>query len=122
MHSLQKLTFFLICLFFFSCQKEGSDEQPKANLCKVVKTYLYDFGQLEDSVFNTYTNEKITKVTLGNQYYISFTYDGNIIVRKDYFDLSTNTPDGYGIISYNSDGTINKIEEYQNANGQMIVD
>jgi hypothetical protein len=75
---------------------------------------------LEDSVFYTYTNEKISQVTLGNEYRISVKYEGDKVVRRDYFDLSTNTADGYSIISYNPDGTINRIEEY--ANGQMIAD
>jgi hypothetical protein len=122
MRNLQKLSFFLIGLSFFSCQKENSDANPGDSTCKVVKTYLYDFGQLDDSVFNTYSSEKLIKVTLGNEYRISFTYEGNKIVRRDYFDLSTNAPDGYSVISYNSDGTINKIEEYETANGQTVVD
>src|SRR5688500_8822097 len=113
MRTLQKLVAFLFCVSFFSCQKEDSDDQTNPGSCKVVKMYLYDFGQLADSLFNTYTNEKITKVTLGNYYDISLTYDGSKIVRRDYIDLSTNTPDGYAIISYNTDGTIYKIDEYE---------
>lgn len=106
----------LVCsgLFFSSCQKEADETQVDEN-CKRNKGYYYnDNGTIEDSATYTYTGNNITRVTTSTNAY-TLEYNNNNVVRRNYYNLGSNTIIGYDAISYNGGNQITKIERYDGA-------
>lgn len=112
---------FLLCivlsfpiLLIFSCQSEPDDLLNPSLDCKVVKAYEYQSGgTIHDSIAYTYTNDKITKVEyLSDHSFYTLDYNGDRIVKKNYFFNGSATSDGYDIMSYTPDGTLNEVNTY----------
>lgn len=125
MSTRRKLTAVFLSLVLLACQKEKSEDQSPPTQetgCTLAKTYVYDFGVLEDSIQYTYTNNKVSKVLIGQDYYLTFKYKDGKVVRRDYFSVSTNLSEDYDSIVYNPDGTITKIQLYTKENGQYKED
>jgi hypothetical protein len=99
-------------LFLASCHKNSSDDQPAAPTCKVTKGYLYDSGAISDSAQYTYTDNKVTKVELNHDYYYTLEYTGEKVSRRNFFVFGTTALAAHDVISYNADGTISKIERF----------
>ena len=108
------LAFLGAALVFTSCKKDDDDtDEPGQQTCRVSKVVYFDAGTREDSATYTYTGDKITKATFGDGYYYTFEYSGDRVTKRSGFEKGTTTAEYYQQISYNSDGTISKIESYE---------
>ncbi len=111
----------LAATLFAACTREDNDTNAGAN-CKIAKSYIYGInnnGLSMDSLIYVYTGENITK-RIGSEYYLTFDYTGGRVTRRNYFDSPTATAStDYETISYNSDGTVSKIESYSEGGAEM---
>jgi hypothetical protein len=111
----------LATVLFAACNKEDQeekDEEPNTGtVCRPSTVYLYGIsnsGDFIDTLLYTYADAGVAKVT-GPDYYFTFDYSGGRIVRRNYFEKSNGTAmeqETYETITYNSDGTIAKVESY----------
>jgi hypothetical protein len=105
------LTLF-ITTFFAACKKDDDDDSGSENACKVTNVQYYDDGQPDETATYTYNGNQVTKVQFSNYNY-TLEYSGNNITKRNYFVSAGATPELYDQISYNSDGTISKIESFE---------
>lgn len=104
---------------FTACNKEPEndvDNQSGTGAdCRPFKVYLYGFtGSVPfiDTLVYTYSDANVTNIT-GPKYYFTYEYAGGHIIKRNYFDsLSATTSTDYDTVSYNSDGTVSKIQSY----------
>jgi hypothetical protein len=104
------LTLF-ITTFFAACKKDDDDDSGSENACKISTVQYFDSGQVDLTGTYTYTGNQITKVQY-DDYNSTFEYNGNNISKRNYFVSAGATPEFYDQVSYNSDGTISKIETF----------
>lgn len=97
--------------FFAACKKDDDDDDggSSGNACKVSQVQYFDSGRVEETGNYTYTGNQLTKVQF-NDYYYTFEYTNNNISKRNYFVSAASTPEYYDQITYNSDGTVNRIE------------
>ncbi len=106
------LFLFTASVFFYGCKKD-KDDDPAQQTCRVAKVnYFETNGTAFDSAFYTYTGDKVTKVQLSDANF-TLEYNGNNVVKRNYFFSAASTPDAYDQVSYNGDGTISKIEIFE---------
>jgi len=105
-------------LLLASCQQDP-DPTPPASNCKLQKEYSYDSGSVDDSAIYTYTNNRVTKVETSYLYF-TVEYANDKISRRNFYQPGTTVMNGHEIITYNSDGTINKVERFED-NGSNAV-
>ena len=120
---MKKLLCLLPIIFLFSCQKETDETTSRTTgNCKVEKQYIYDDGgAIYDSAFYTYNGNNITKVE-NSDGYITFEYSNDKIIKRNVFLPGTTILDAYDVVTYNADGTIEKIEQYDSFTGAMEKD
>lgn len=112
------LAFMAAALLFTSCKKDDDDDGPAAVTCKLSKSVFFDqAGARDDSATYTYSGDKISKATLSDGYYYNFDYSGDKISKRSGFVAGTNTAEYYQQVSYNSDGTISKVESFEQTSG-----
>jgi hypothetical protein len=78
-------------------------------------SYFTGSGTIADSAEFTYSANRITKVKLNSDYYFTLDYSNEKITKRNFFNSATNASEGYDLISYNADGTIKKIDRYDNS-------
>lgn len=116
----QKLTLSILALslsglLLTSCKKGPSTETSKS--AKVKSEVLYDEnGNKTYSVAYTYTENNVTKAEVigDDNMYFTFEYNGDKVVKKNYFSGSSTASTEFDKVNYNSDGTISSIEHYTN--------
>jgi hypothetical protein len=97
--------------FFAACKKDDDDDgEPSENACKVTSAQ-YSLGQSTINATYTYNGNQVTKVQFPTFNY-TFDYTGNNISKRNYFLSAGANPEIYDQISYNTDGTISRIESY----------
>jgi hypothetical protein len=111
----------LATVLFAACNKEDQEEKNEepntGTVCRPSTVYLYGIsnsGDFIDTLLYTYADAGVAKVT-GPDYYFTFDYSGGRIVRRNYFDGYDSTivdQESYETITYNSDGTVAKVESY----------
>jgi len=109
-----------------ACSKEdqeGKTNEPNTSTnCKVSKVFLYkgpNNAPVIDTLMYTYTDDNITKLT-APEGYLTFEYSGGRITRSNYFDsLGATTSTEYQTATYNSDGTVAKIDWYSEGGAQL---
>jgi hypothetical protein len=105
---------------FAACTKEPEEDIDNgiksAADCKVSKAFLYGGANnvtIIDTLVYSYTDANITKIS-ASESYITFEYSGGRITRCNYFDsLAATAATDYKTVTYNSDGTVSKIESYK---------
>jgi hypothetical protein len=111
---------------FAACTKEPNEDpvdgnEPAAN-CKVSKALLYGENgntPYTDTVEYTYADDKVIKLTALDGY-VTFDYNNGRIVRRNYFEGSNATEStDYETVTYNSDGTVAKIEWYSEGGAEL---
>lgn len=115
----------LATILFASCNKKPDEDtdgnSPAAN-CKVSKAYLYGASgssPVIDTVVYTYTGANITKLTVPDSY-VTFDYNNGRIVRRNYFEgLDATASTDYETVTYNSDGTVAKIDWYSEGGAEL---
>ncbi len=110
--SLTYLFIAFMSVFVIACQKEPDEsilDEPVAN-CKLMTAESLDTIGSFDLMEYVYTGEKITRLN-HSDYYTTLTYDGNKITQRNFFETNS-TALGYDKMYYNSDGTLNKCENY----------
>ncbi|MFN2437914.1 MAG: hypothetical protein ABR503_01860, partial [Chitinophagaceae bacterium] len=114
------LLFFLAgSMFFYGCKKDK--DAPAQQTCKVIKVnYFGTNGAPVDSAAYTYTGDKVSKVQLSKANY-TLEYSGNNIVKRNIFSTAGATPDAYDQVTYNSDGTISKIEGFERVSSNYVL-
>jgi hypothetical protein len=98
--------------FFAACKKDDDDDGDSSeNACKVSTVQYYDSGQVVQTGTYTYTGNQVTRIQY-DTYNSTFEYTGNNISKRNYFVSAGASPELYDQVSYNSDGTISKIESF----------
>lgn len=108
-------------LLFTACKKDDESGSNATPGCKVNRALLYSGGSsvaLDTSTY-TYTGDKLSKITGGGEE-TSFEYSGDKITKINYLSAGTTTPDEVDQISYNSDGSISKIEYLDRVSGSSF--
>jgi hypothetical protein len=109
-------------LLFTSCKKDD-DDAPAAVTCKLAKSVYFNTqtGAKVDSAAYTYTGDKITKAT-SPQYYYTYEYSGDRVSKRNGFKTGQTTSEFYQQYTYNTDGTISKVEVLVpgGASGQVV--
>ena len=97
--------------FFAACKKDDDDDDGggNQNACKVSQVQYFDSGQVYETGRYTYTENQLTKVQF-DDYYYTFERTNNNISKRNYFFSASSSPEYYDQITYNSDGTISRIE------------
>ncbi len=114
------LFLFTASVFFYGCKKD-KDDDPAQQTCRVTKVnYFESTGAPLDSAAYTYTGDKVSKVQLSEQNY-TLEYNGNNVVKRNIFSSAGATPDAYDQVTYNSDGTINKIESFERVSSNYVL-
>lgn len=74
-------------------------------------------GSRKDSVAYTYDGNKVAKVEVigDDNMHFTFEYNGDKVVKKNYFTGSSTVSTEYDKINYNNDGTISSVEHYMKA-------
>jgi hypothetical protein len=105
------LAFLASALLLSACKKDDDDDDTPANVtCKLDKSVYFDGnGAREDSALFTYTGDKITRAVT-TDYYYTYEYSGDRVSRRNFFETGETTPAYFQRITYNADGTPNKIE------------
>lgn len=99
-------------LLFQSCKKDDDDgENTSENPCKVTSAQYLSNGQTVQTATYTYTSNQVTKVQLTDVNY-TFEYANNNITKRNYFFSAGANPEVYDQVSYNSDGTVSRIESF----------
>jgi len=104
------LSFITLSFLLASCKKEDNESKN----CGILKTELYEANTVAFRGYYTYTNNQITKVEvpeIGGYYLLDYT--GDKITKRNFFVNGSSVIDMYDQISYNADGTINKIETFE---------
>jgi len=98
---------------FIGCQKEpdgGQVTPPPATTCKLEKTYAYDdTGAVIDSALYVYAGDQVSRINYLD-YYVTYEYQGSKVSKRNYIETGGTSSFGYDKFTYNSDGTLNKIE------------
>src|SRR4051794_20191072 len=123
-HHLAALLF--ATTFFAACSKEEqegkTDTTNTGTTCKVSRFFLYkgpNNAPIIDTLVYTYTDDNITKLT-APQGYLTFEYSGGRITRSNYFDsVGVTTSTDYEAATYNSDGTLSKIDWYSESGAEL---
>ena len=104
-------------LLFTSCKKDDKDE-PAVVTCKLAKSVYFNTstGARSDSATYTYTGDKITKAT-SSKYYFNFEYSGDRISKRSGIQTGQTTAGYYQQFTYNSDGTLAKMESFEPSTG-----
>jgi hypothetical protein len=106
------LFLFTASVFFYGCKKD-KDDDPAQQTCRVAKVnYFETNGAPSDSAIYTYTADKVTKVQLSEANF-TLEYNGNNVVRRNYFLSAASMPNAYDQVTYNTDGTISRIENFE---------
>lgn len=95
-----------------SCKK---DKDKNADSSKVKSEITYDDdGNKVDSIAYTYNGNHVVKVDMIGQTNAHYTleYNGDKIVKKNYFEGNATASTEYENVNYNSDGTISSIEVF----------
>lgn len=110
---------------FAACNKEpneDNDQNNPATNCKVSKAYLYGESSntpVIDTVVYTYTGDNIIKLTVPDGY-ATFDYNNGRIIQRNYFDsLDATKSTDYETVTYNSDGTVAKVEWYSEDGAEL---
>lgn len=116
---MMKKLLLLLCpiLLFSACQKDPDVVNTDAGAadCKPMKLYVFENSTVaSDSALYEYTNEQLSKVSLGGSEYIAFDYNNGQVVKRSFIDNSNPMPYGYQTFAYNTDGSFSKIETYLN--------
>lgn len=124
-HHLAALLF--ATTLFAACTKEDEAVTNTATDCKPSKVYFYggaDNATITDTLVYTYTGTNVAKIVAAEGYYSTFEYSGGRITRRNHFDNLTAASNEYDTVTYNSDGTVAKIESYghQSALGTEFKD
>jgi hypothetical protein len=111
-----------IPLFVASCKKDKDEEeeQKPPTTCKATKGYSYDpqTGTIEDSIMYIYNGDQVTKLDAPGSGFVTFEYTNNKVTKRSIYDYSTPTvPDYYEVLSYNTDGTLQKIDYFTGGPG-----
>lgn len=111
--------YFLIATSIIACQKEPDEsilDEPQLT-CTLQKAEIMDgSGGIEDSGVYTYTNSMVSKIEFTNLYY-TFQYTGTKVSRRNYYTPGVVAPIGYDNVTYNGDGTVQKVETFIGAPG-----
>jgi hypothetical protein len=99
--------------FFAACKKDDDDDgDDSEDACKVSNVQYFDTnGQVGETGTYTYTGNQVTKIQY-TDYNSTFEYSGNNISKRNFFFSAGANPGVYDQVSYNSDGTISKIESF----------
>ena len=98
-----------ICLFIFSsCQPEPDDNILKQPVCNVIKLFIYDNGNVDDSATYTYTNNQVSRIKSPKED-IVFEYANNKVIKRTMFD-ALGSPYAYDAFIYNTDGTLKTLD------------
>ena len=62
------------------------------------------------------SDNKVTKLSVDGGS-LTYEYSGDRIIKRNYVQTGSTTPNAYDQISYNSDGTISRIESFENSGG-----
>lgn len=106
--------------FFAACKKDDDDDgdQPE-NACKV-SNVQYSFGQETMNATYVYNGNQVSKVQFPDFNY-TFDYTGNNITKRNYFFSAGAKPEIYDQVSYNTDGTISRIDTYADTSGTSYI-
>lgn len=115
-------SFFIASLFLISCQPELPSNLNTNTGCRLSKAYSYftGSGTIADSAEFTYAANRITRVNLNSDYYFTLDYSNEKITKRNFFNSATNASEGYDLLSYNADGTIKKIDRFDNSGTPQI--
>jgi len=114
------LFIFASSVLFYGCKKD-KDNDPAQQTCKITKVnYFGTTGAPVDSAAYTYTGDKVSKVQLSTQNY-TLEYSGNNVIKRNIFSTAGASADAYDQITYNSDGTINKIESFERVSSNYVL-
>lgn len=106
--------------FFAACKKDDDDGDNSENACKVSTVQYFDTtGQVAETGTYTYTGNQVTKIQYDG-YNSTFEYTGNNISKRNYFFSAGANPEVYDQVSYNSDGTISKVESFITAQPSYV--
>lgn len=103
-------------VFLWSCEKGEKDKDQ--NDCKILKTESFSGNNVDFRASYVYTDNRISKVDvpqIGGYYTLEYT--GDRITKRKYYENGTTVHDMYDQITYNTDGTINKIETFELVSG-----
>jgi hypothetical protein len=112
---IASLSFLALCFILTSCKKEDDTAQSE---CRILKTESYSGNNVAFKGSYIYTDNRITKVEvpeIGGYYTLEYT--GDRITKRKYYENGITTHDMYDLISYNTDGTISKIESFDRVSG-----
>lgn len=109
-------------LLFTACKKDDDDASNNTPGCKVNRALLYTGGSstASDTATYAYNGDRLTKIT-GDGEETAFEYSGDRISKINYLTTGTTTPEEYDQVSYNSDGTISKIDYYDRVSGTTFA-
>jgi hypothetical protein len=115
------LAFMATALLFSSCKKDDDDDKtPPVVTCKLAKSVYFDQNSARiDSALYTYTGDKITKAT-APEYNFTYEYSGDRVSKRSFFETGETTPGFYQQYTYNTDGTLSKIETYAPFSGTNL--
>lgn len=107
------LAFLGSALLFTSCKKDDDDAPDNTQTCKVDKQYYFDDGgtTASDTASYTYNGDKISSVNVSG-ITMNYEYSGNNVTKRNWMVPGVTTPAAYDQITYNTDGTINKVETF----------
>jgi hypothetical protein len=112
MKKLQILIAFLIFSFVLvSCKKDDKEDTPTCRVSKVV--YYDELGNIDFSANYKYENNRLSRVEIPGEYSYTLEYTGERITKRRFFDQGSTTANYMDNISYNTDGTISKIEMFE---------
>jgi hypothetical protein len=117
------LAFLGATLLFTSCKKDDDDDSSNNSpACKVNRAIFTSSGTSSgsDTTAFIYSGDKLTKLTNnGNE--VAFEYSGDRITKRSYLTAGSSNPVEVDLVSYNSDGTISKVEYTDQVSGSTFT-
>jgi asparagine N-glycosylation enzyme membrane subunit Stt3 len=112
------LAFLGSTLLFTSCKKDDDDTSNKTSNCtvKYALAYINGASTPADSIAYVVADNKVTRLNIDGGS-LTFEYSGDRITKRNFIETGSTTPDAYDQITYNSDGTISRIESFENSSG-----